>query len=158
VVSHLEYCLPIWGGASQSLINPLFRTQKKALSVAFAAPCNSHTDPLFAKLKTLKLQDLYLYNLAKIGSEIVHNIAPPGVRECFTILHPDEKLRSRTHTSLLIPSCCTDLLQRNTAYTVPKTYNNAPEFGKGQGDIMFMANLKLSKFSDYESFVCIKQH
>jgi hypothetical protein len=110
VVSHLEYCLPIWGGASKSLINPLFRTQKKALRVALAAPYDSHTHPLFAKIKTLQLQDLYEYNLAKIGSEIVNNIAPPGVRECFAILHPDEKLRSRNHTSLLIPSCRTDLL------------------------------------------------
>jgi hypothetical protein len=126
VVSQLEYYLPIWGGASKSLINPLFRTQKTALRVALAAPYNSHTDPLFAILKTLKLQ----YNLAKIGREIVNNIAPPGVRECFAILHPDEKRRSRTHTSLLIPSCPADFLQRNTAYTVPKTYNNAPEFSK----------------------------
>jgi hypothetical protein len=69
VVSHLEYCLPIWGGASKSLINPLFRTQKKALRFALAAPYNSHTDPLFAKIKTLQLQDLYEYNLAKIVSK-----------------------------------------------------------------------------------------
>jgi hypothetical protein len=115
VVSYLKYCVSLWGGASYYLINPLFRAQKKALRGALAAPFNSQTDPLFFKLKTFKLQDLYEYNLAKIGSDLVHKIAPLGVIECFTILHPDEKLRSKTQPFLLIPSCCTDLLQRNSA-------------------------------------------
>jgi hypothetical protein len=50
VMSHLEYCLPVWGGAAKSLIDPLIRTQKKTLHVALGAAYNSHTDPLFAEI------------------------------------------------------------------------------------------------------------
>jgi hypothetical protein len=69
VMSHLEYRLPDWGGgAAKSLIDPLIRTQKKALRVALGTAYNSHTDPLFADIKSLKLTDLYDHTLAKIGS------------------------------------------------------------------------------------------
>jgi hypothetical protein len=46
------------------------------LRVALGAAYNSHTDPLFAENKSLKLTDLYDYTLAKIGSEVINNIAP----------------------------------------------------------------------------------
>lgn len=157
VMSHLEYCLPVWGGgAAKSLIDPLIRTQKKALRVALGAAYNSHTDPLFAEIKSLKLTDLYDYTLAKIGSEVINKIAPPGVKDCYTVLQPDERLRSRINSSLAVPACHTDLLQRSIIYKVPKTYNNAPEFIKSQGDQLFKENYKLAMFSCYESFRCEK--
>jgi hypothetical protein len=47
------------------------------LCVVLGAAYNSHTDPLFAETKSLKLTDIYDYTLAKIGSEVINNITPP---------------------------------------------------------------------------------
>jgi hypothetical protein len=92
------------GRAAKSLIDPLIRTQKKALRVALGAAYNSPTDPLFSEIKSLKLTDLYDYTLAKISSEVINKIALPGVKDCFTVLQPDERLISRINSSLAVPA------------------------------------------------------
>jgi hypothetical protein len=43
VMSHLEYCVAIWGGAVPSVTKQLFSNQKKALRVATGAKYNSRT-------------------------------------------------------------------------------------------------------------------
>jgi hypothetical protein len=83
-------CNGVWCYAS--VINGTQGTPKKALRVALGAAYNSHTDPLFAEIKSLKLTDLYDYTLAKIGSEVINKIAHPGVKDCYTVLQPDERL------------------------------------------------------------------
>jgi hypothetical protein len=95
VVSHLEYCVEIWGGATKSLTSELFSTQKKALRVATCSPYNSHKDPLFAQTKSPKFHDFYTLNLVKLGSAHVNGRAPNGVSECFTVLNQTKDLKAR---------------------------------------------------------------
>jgi hypothetical protein len=59
---HLDYCNLLWGSASQSLIKPLVSMQKKAICSALNAPYNSHTNPLFAEINSLKFEDQYQLN------------------------------------------------------------------------------------------------
>jgi hypothetical protein len=154
VMSHLEYCVAIWGGAVPSVTKKLFSNQKKALRVATRAKYNSHTDPLFAATNTLKFQDLYKYNMAKIGSSIIHNTAPKRIKDCFTIVEPHESLRNRECTLLLIPNCQTDTLRRLTDYSVPKCYNDLPYYYKNQGDFFLRENIKRGHLWEYENFTC----
>jgi hypothetical protein len=51
---HLDYCNILWGSTSQSVLKPLVSKQKKAIRLMLNAPYNSHTDPLLAKIFSLK--------------------------------------------------------------------------------------------------------
>ena len=43
VESHLNYCLSVWGGAADSLLDPIIKLQKKAIRVATQSKYNAHT-------------------------------------------------------------------------------------------------------------------
>jgi hypothetical protein len=47
--------------------------------------------------------------------------------------------------SLAVPSCKTDSLMRLTPYSVPKQYNELPNFMKNQGTLLLKMNFKLDK-------------
>ena len=54
--SHLEQGLPIW---HNKYCSELFKIQKKIIRNVCNANFNSHTDPLFGKIKMLKIDCLY---------------------------------------------------------------------------------------------------
>ena len=58
VLPHLSYCNIAWGRAAASRLNPLFRLQKRAIRYITNADFRAHTGPLFANLKTLRLNDI----------------------------------------------------------------------------------------------------
>ena len=60
---HLEYCLPIWGNCGSQSQKSLMSLQKSAIRNIQSARYNSHTDPIYKKLKILKLNDLYTLNV-----------------------------------------------------------------------------------------------
>ena len=62
VLPHLQYCLINWGNfkgdGNLKLKNKLFNLQKAFVRIITASQRLSRTDPLFAKLKILKIDDL----------------------------------------------------------------------------------------------------
>jgi hypothetical protein len=50
------------------------------------APYNSHTDPLFAKIASLKFVDQYHLNVSKFASQLIEGKAPQGVISSFRII------------------------------------------------------------------------
>jgi len=66
IQSHLTYGLTCWGSASNTSLKRLIILQKKAIRIVKRARYNSHTNPLFKSLKTLKLPDLYRLDCCKI--------------------------------------------------------------------------------------------
>ena len=81
---HLSYCCTSWGGAAPSILLPLVRLQKKIMRLITFSSYDSHSPPLFHRLKILPLDYLYKYNLAltfhKINNNNIsvgnHNLVP----------------------------------------------------------------------------------
>ena len=55
--SHLTYASQIWGHTSNTYIDKIFLIQKNAVCIISFAEFNAHTDPIFKKLKILKIKD-----------------------------------------------------------------------------------------------------
>ena len=55
--SHLTYGSQIWGQTSNTYIDKIFLIQKNAARIISFAEFNAHTDPIFKKLKILKITD-----------------------------------------------------------------------------------------------------
>ena len=55
ILSRINYGITCWGFENKRI----FKLQKKALRVICKTKYNAHTDPLFLKLKTLKVKDIF---------------------------------------------------------------------------------------------------
>ena len=63
---HLNYGISFWGGTHESHINKLVIQQKKIIRMITNSKYNDHTDPLFKRLKLLKVKDIHKLNAAKL--------------------------------------------------------------------------------------------
>ena len=62
IYSHINYCILIWGSAEDSIIEPLFKLQKKAIRIITKSRFLEHTAPLFKSLSLLTVHKMYDLN------------------------------------------------------------------------------------------------
>ena len=62
VFTYLNYCNLIWGAAHYSIIEPLFKLQKKAIRIITNSYYLEHTTPLFKDYKLLTVHQVYILN------------------------------------------------------------------------------------------------
>ena len=73
VHSNLLYGLLVWGSTYKSYLTKLKKLQNKALKIITNSCPRERVTPLYHKLKILKLDDLYLFELAKLMYQFTHN-------------------------------------------------------------------------------------
>ena len=109
--SHLAYCVSVWGGESNQLVNSLYVTQKRLVRLIFSnteallnkfcssagtRPLNEQilgqefyskecTKPLFHKNKILTIHNLYTYMCVNEIAEVITNKSPIILSENITI-------------------------------------------------------------------------
>lgn len=88
-----NYCVEIWGNNSKSNIQPIFLLQKKAIRLVNHATYYALTNPLFLKLKTLKLHDLVYLNTAVVMYKAHHSQLPHCIQEMFKLRESRYNLR-----------------------------------------------------------------
>ena len=72
ILSQHNYCLLGWGYESKHL----YKLQKRAIRIIDKSPKFSHTDPLFKKLKILKIHDILHLNQLKFYNKLINNQLP----------------------------------------------------------------------------------
>ena len=81
--SYLAYGLPVWGSASEKLINNIVLLQKKALRIITSADYHAHTKPIMKENKILSLTDQRYYQTASLMWDLDHNSLPPSLSSYF---------------------------------------------------------------------------
>ena len=61
IQSHLQYCIPVWGGIHINTLNPLIKLQKKTLRIMHQVNQTTHTQQLFTDTGILQLRKLCIY-------------------------------------------------------------------------------------------------
>ena len=72
ILSHLNFNILAWGYKCDRVI----KLQKKALRIIKVSKYNAHTDPLFKKLKLLKVADILKIKELKLYYKFKHNTLP----------------------------------------------------------------------------------
>ncbi len=72
ILSHINYCLLIWGYENESVT----KLQKKAVRIITLSKYNAHTEPIFKKLKLLKVEDILKLQQLKIYFKYTNNMLP----------------------------------------------------------------------------------
>ena len=160
VQSHLQYCLPIWGGAADRLLKPLKISQKKAARVACGVRRSKHSEPCFSNLGALKLEDLYIAACAKIAVKHVAEIQIEGLQDCFENAKKKKKervTRLQNSDNLKIPRMDSQWLRHLPAYKIPKIWNEKiTDNIRDMGPILLDTVFKSQTLLNYADYTCDK--
>ena len=93
VSSHLNYGISVWGDSKTSFIKKIETIQRKATRSIVNGKYNAHTDPIFKKLKILKIKDMVDQGRVNIMFAINKKEAPIGTQKLFKKADPSNRLR-----------------------------------------------------------------
>ena len=159
VESHLNYALSVWGGASDSLLDPIIKLQKKAIRICTQSKYNAHATPLFGRISALKFKDLYQLRCAEVAMGIVKETVSPGFAQCFRALEGNEtRKRTRGENSVLprlfVPVPTSDAMSRLPSVAIPRIWRDLDDKYKMFGRIALKQDFKFYKFEEYNNWTC----
>ena len=147
--SRLTYCIGIWGPMiSQKQLQKLNVIQKDLLRTWANMPKNSHTDPLYRRLKILKVIDVIKLDCLKYAYKVNNNLLckcisdsldrPIGIRNTRNVNQPNIPIHRKKvmHNSLY----CTSLREW---FKLPYAVRNKPSLQ------CFVRNCKQDLISKY---------
>lgn len=85
ILSYISYCNIVWGNSSKMkiMLIIIYRLQKKALRLCTHSHYVAHTDPIFCKLKTLKIAVIHSFQTAIFMYKFLINTIPLAFRNIF---------------------------------------------------------------------------
>src|SRR5690606_7940924 len=116
--SPLNYCLLVWGNASQSNMNKLFILQKSALRMIYNIPHNGHTGNLFQHANIITIRQLYYFKLG-----ITLKKCNPYFINLFNLHNRHSRYSNRSSEFYNIPFCRLSVSKASLNVTVPKLLN-----------------------------------
>ena len=141
VYPFLIYGIVAWGHTYESTISPLFILQKKCLRIMSFAEYNAHTNPIFIKLKILKLADLVLFNTALFMYDYHTNNLPNSFNSFFNPVNQRHSYNTRlaSKATYSLPKIRTNYGKFSIRFSGAKIWNKIDESLK---------KLKREKFKD----------
>jgi hypothetical protein len=127
--SHLIYSIQLWSSTPQSLINSLFKLQKKAIRIVANAKFNAHTEPLFKKMEILPLPDLITYFGLQFMHRFTNNLLPTafdGVWVTNERTIGSNAMRLRNFNNLQIQYPNLSYLSRLPFFALPRMWESFP--------------------------------
>ena len=117
--SYVEYCLIAWGNVKPSKLKPLEILQKKCIRNIAGVKYRSHTNPIFSRLKILKVNDLVKYQIYTFMYNYINNFCPNSFTGFFTPYNNENRSRN-----FRLPVPFKKSLDHFPSYNVPKIWNN----------------------------------
>ena len=109
-----------------------------------------HTSPIFNELKTLKLEDIYLFNLGKFMYQHKHNLLPSCLDCPLFTVDQIHYYNTRDSKAFYVPTCRTNFLKFSVNYQGPTLFNTLNSDIRNSSSLsIFQAKLKLFIFSGY---------
>ena len=109
IYPHLSYCIIIWGCASKTLTNKLLILQKLGVRIIDKANYyKCHTDPIYTKLKLLKVTAVYFLSCCLFIYKFKSNMLPEVCSSLLTLNTENNMKYNLRHVHCCeIPSCRT---------------------------------------------------
>ena len=83
VYPYLNYCLEVWGKATENIISKVFKLQKRAIRIISNKPWRAHSNPIFDELKILPLHKIYIYKIGILMFKFNHDLLPSIFNKVF---------------------------------------------------------------------------
>lgn len=124
IYPHLHYCIEVWGKASNIHLSKLFKLQKRVVKQIKSVPFRTESDPIFSKLKILKLNDIHRYKVITFMFRFIKGMLPNVFNNMFVRNSAVVQRLTRQQHKLNIPRCHTSALQKTMRYIGIQEWNN----------------------------------
>ena len=128
ILSHLNYCLPVWGSTSNTQLSRVQKLLNFAARIAVGgARKYDHVSPIFEKLKWLKMKQRFIYSICILVFKSINTIVPEWLFPLPTVRVTRSNLVNTRHQNkLYVPRTNTDTGARNLSVIGPKLWNQLP--------------------------------
>ena len=120
ILPHLQYAILCWGFKTSRL----FKLQKRAMRTISCSKYNAHTDPIFKKLKILKIKDIYNLSLLKFYFKYKNDNLPRFFQNVFSF--PEHSYHTRGRNDPMVPYTRTSSARNSVRNVLPEFLRNAP--------------------------------
>jgi len=124
---YLLYCNIIWAIDKSTVLNELYRSQKKALRVVTNSPWNCHTLPLFKSLKVLPVDKLNDLQLACFMYRCTNKLLPDYFCQMFRSNAEIHCYNTRTKNALHLDSFNLKLRKNTVRFAGVFLWNSIPD-------------------------------
>jgi len=124
IYPYLHYCNIIWGNAKLSILKKISNLQKRAVRIITYSNYNASTGPLFARLRLLKLADIYKLQVSLFMFKFKFKLLPSSCCHYFEIT--DSSTRAHATRKLDYYKLCayrTCIREHCIIITGPKLWN-----------------------------------
>ena len=128
ILPYITYCIVVWGNASKSRMDVIFRLQKKAIRICTNSNYRAHSAPLFKRSRTLNVYDLFKFYTAILGFQYFQNILPTTIFSMFSTNDQIHNHNTRNSNLLHLWKVKTSFSKRLARNTVPQVWNSLPNF------------------------------
>ena len=132
ILSHLQYCTLLWANTYSTCLNKLRILQKKAIRIITQSHYLAHTDPLFSKLKLLKLDDLYKHQLGIYMYKSTKGLLPDSMSSMVIPIHNVHDHHLRNQNGYYIQHVRTNCRKFTIHYTGPVFWKVYVDVGRGR--------------------------
>ena len=125
VLPYISYCNIVWA-TSRNITENIILLQKKAIRICAGAGFRDHTNPLFIKLKTLKVDDINFLQTSIFMYRHKSNLLPVSFS---TMFQPNSAVHSyptRQATKLHVSNPHTMLAHKSIRHRGPDVWNSLP--------------------------------
>ena len=122
--------ITVWGNAFDKHLKRLATPQNKAVKLISGAQWRDHVTPSYLKLQILKLNDLYLYEVAKLTHMHTHKKLPTNLSTFFApvkAIHTRSTRLASSKLNLYLPRYKSQKLQKSFKYQGVKIWNSVPQ-------------------------------
>ena len=126
ILSHLQYCTLLWANTAHALTS-LEYYRKKAIRIITQSHYLARTDPLFSKLKLLKLDDRYKHQLGIYMYKSTKGLLPDSMSSMIIPIHNVHNHNLRNQNAYYIQHVRTNCRKFTIHYTGPIFWNTLPQ-------------------------------
>ena len=128
VYPYLSYCILIWGHTHKTYLTKLFISQKKIIRIITFSDYYAHTNPLFTKLKLMKLREIYSYFMCIFFYKYINSQLPNNIFDAFfTLTTSIHDYKTRHHSNLRPALHNTKASSFCIRVQGPKIWNSIPQ-------------------------------
>ena len=150
ILSHILYCIAVWGNCSKTKLNILFKLQKRAICICTSSHYLSPSTPLFRKLNTLNVFHLYQYQVAILGFFYFKKILPNKISKMFCINNAVHNHNTRTSSLFHLWKVGKTFVKKAIRFSFPIIWNSIPKFVRSCNSLsLFKRKLKQYFTSKY---------
>jgi hypothetical protein len=121
---YLTYCNIIWGNASQTLLWPIFRAQKRAIRIINNIKRRDSTKSTFHSLGILRLPDIYTSSVLLFVYKYKNDLLPPTFKNFYSTNSEVHQHATRHANQLRMPIAKSKLASNFVKKTGVSIWNN----------------------------------